>query len=187
MLGIGLGFVLFRFVLFCFWDFRSWVNSEKWFLPSFMLCMMWSHIFITHVVSTMKQKLRASARQDLAGQVKDCLRMQSVPMVDEERRNLIVLVSLFTSLAVIWRIIWNREEIFIWEVELQKGKKRQREIFHPLVYCPKWLQWLELNWSEARSFFLLSHMGAGVKDLSNTLSAAFPDTFSREMAWKRSS
>lgn len=41
----------------------------------------------------------------------------------------------------------------------EKEKDKEKEIFCLLVNSSKWQQWLEVGKSEARSFFLVCHMG----------------------------
>lgn len=56
--------------------------------------------------------------------------------------------------------------LIVFERQIYKEKRRERrEIFHMLilVHCPRWPQWSELNWSEARnrSFFWVCHVATG--------------------------
>lgn len=80
---------------------------------------------------------------------------------------------------------------FIYWLERQShregGRKGVRERDIPSTGThPKWPKRLELGWSEARSHFLVSHVGVGVQGLGPSF-AAFPGKHSKVLCWKRSS
>uniref|UniRef100_A0A5F9CDK0 CUB domain-containing protein n=1 Tax=Oryctolagus cuniculus TaxID=9986 RepID=A0A5F9CDK0_RABIT len=77
-------------------------------------------------------------------------------------------------------------KVRVTHTEKERQRERERERGLPSTgSLPSWLQWLELRQSEARSFFLVSHAGAGAQGHGPS-STAFPG-HSRELDGKWSS